>query len=134
MIRNASLDSLLSRCEYKDIIIGIDEVNPEAINAGVFFIKNSDVGLNFLRDCLETIKVRPHCIKDNKEQGQWAGPCYEQGVMREWIRTKYREFTYVDVDHHYIINSPMKIYDKESQIYHMSGLSLSQKNTLHRYF
>lgn len=51
------------------------------INAGVFIIKNSDIGIGYVMECLK--HDVPQCINNetNKLNGLWAGTCYEQGIM-----------------------------------------------------
>lgn len=72
-----------------DIFIGSDN-NPsfDLTNAGVFAIKNSDVGRQFLVDCINSFNIK--CKKPNGElKGKWAAVCYEQGIMNILIADKY---------------------------------------------
>lgn len=76
-----------------DIFIGSDN-NPKyyLINSGVFAIKNSTIGLNFLNDCINNFNNK--CLKeDGTLEGIWAGTCYEQGVMNLMIADKYSKNT-----------------------------------------
>lgn len=78
-----------------DIFVGSDN-NPkyDIINSGVFIIKNTEIGKNFLRDCVNFIPEM--CInKDGSLKGQWAGSCYEQGTMNILIADKYSKYTTV---------------------------------------
>jgi len=128
--KDVSVDSLISKYGEKDIIIGIDlHIVPELIilnmyNAGVFFIKNSDIGKNFLSDCIKYLKDHPKCIVNNKEQGLWAGICYEQGVMNTLLKEKYSDYVYVD-NKCDIIYTPLSIIDKNINplILHLAGKS-----------
>lgn len=76
-----------------DIFVGSDNhAFMSIVNAGVFIIRNSDVGKQFLEDCIDTIDKR--CIdNDNKLNGIWAASCYEQGLMNLLIDSKYSAFT-----------------------------------------
>ena len=76
-----------------DIYIGSDNNNSIDIsNAGVFIIKNSDIGINFLNDCISYVSDK--CINDDGSlKGNWAASCYEQGVMNILIVDKYSNYT-----------------------------------------
>ena len=76
-----------------DIYVGSDN-NPkyDIINSGVFIIKNSDIGKNFLKDCVNFIPEV--CInKDGSLKGDWAASCYEQGTMNILIADNYSKYT-----------------------------------------
>lgn len=64
------------------------------LNAGIFMIKNSEIGHKFLEECLEKLKDKS-CFNDDytKILGKWAGECYEQGHMNKLIYTKYMDYT-----------------------------------------
>ena len=76
-----------------DIFIGSDNNSSRDItNAGVFIIKNSEDGINFLMDCIEHISSK--CLNDDGTlKGIWAASCYEQGVMNILIHDKYSKNT-----------------------------------------
>lgn len=78
-----------------DIFVVDDNISVhENINAGIFIIKNSGTGKQFLKDCLNSLK--PMCIrKDNSLNGKWARTCYEQGIMNKIIIEKYDKYTTV---------------------------------------
>lgn len=82
-----------------DIFVGSDNHKSyDLINAGVFIIKNSLPGIQFLQECIDS--MHPDCISidndsGNKLNGTWAGPCYEQGVMNILIADKYYKNTTV---------------------------------------
>ena len=95
--------------------------------AGVFFIKNSEVGKNFISDCIKYLKDHPKCIVNNKEQGMWAGICYEQGVMNTLLKEKYKEYVYVDNKYDIIYTPISNMNTKTSAlILHLAG-SKNQK-------
>lgn len=78
-----------------DILIGSDN-NPkyDLINSGVFIIKNTDIGIQFLRDCINYIPEV--CIRKNGSlKGEWAASCYEQGTMNILIADQYAKYTTV---------------------------------------
>ena len=72
-----------------DIFVGSDNNSTyNLINSGVFAIKNSIIGLNFLNDCINNINS--DCMNfDGTLKGKWAASCYEQGVMNILIIDKY---------------------------------------------
>jgi len=76
-----------------DIFIGSDNNEThDLINAGFFAIKNTHNGKKFLYDCITNFNIK--CIKTNGElKGEWAGSCYEQGIMNLLILNKYYEYT-----------------------------------------
>jgi hypothetical protein len=100
-----SLDQFISNAGNSDIIIGTDSVFNLIMNAGVFLIKNSDIGKSFINDCLSKIKSKSECIINGKEQGPWAGMCYEQGVMNFLAREKYKEHILVDTCLGFVLNT-----------------------------
>jgi len=78
-----------------DIIMSDDNVNVvKRTNAGIFIIKNSIIGKQFLQDCIKTYEERKkHCyVNNNKLNGIWALSCYEQGVMDELLFKKYMKY------------------------------------------
>lgn len=92
-----------------DIFIGGDNMKDrDLVNSGVFIIKNSDTGKQFLLDCINT--VDKHCFMDDgKLRGIWAGSCYEQGMMNLLIADKYSKNTTVLPTN--IIYNSSKCYD-----------------------
>ena len=78
-----------------DILVGSDN-NPkyDLINSGVFIIKNTEIGKQFLKDCINYIPEV--CVKKNGSlKGEWAASCYEQGTMNILIADKYSKYTTV---------------------------------------
>jgi len=94
IIKNFNIDigNILNRFS-SDILIGSDNNNSfDITNAGVFIVKNSDIGINFLNDCIGYVNEK--CInRDGTLKGIWAGYCYEQGVMNILIADKYSNYT-----------------------------------------
>lgn len=89
---NINLSSILNNYS-SDIYVGSDN-NPthDLINSGVFIIKNSKTGKQFIADCINSFNKK--CKKNNGElKGIWAGSCYEQGVMNILIADKYYKYT-----------------------------------------
>lgn len=79
----------------KDIFVGHDN-HPifYLINAGVFAIKNTTIGKQFIIDCID--KHNSICLtKSGGLRGLWAGTCYEQGVMNLLITQKYNKNTMI---------------------------------------
>ena len=78
-----------------DIFIGSDNNSRyNIINSGVFVIKNSEIGIKFLNDCVNSFNNK--CLKeDGTLGGRWAATCYEQGVMNLMISNKYLKHTTV---------------------------------------
>jgi len=94
-----SLDYYISMSGEKDIIIGTDYIYQikGVLNAGVFIIKNSKVGRDFIDDCLADLQEKPGCIRNGKEQGEWAKECYEQGAINKLIKTdEYKNNVFID--------------------------------------
>lgn len=61
-------------------------------NSGVFIIKNSEIGKQFLIDCINYFYR--NCLDNkNRLKGVWAGACYEQGVINIMIIYKYLKYT-----------------------------------------
>ena len=93
------IDYYISKFGEPDIIIGNDYhkiINSYGLNAGIFLIKNSEIGNLFINECIYTIEISTDCILNGKEQGIWAGSCYEQGVMNLLLREKYNNNYYLD--------------------------------------
>jgi hypothetical protein len=78
-----------------DIFIGSDNSSRyDLTNAGVFIIKNTEIGKHFMNDCINSFNGE--CLKtDGKLKGLWAGTCYEQGIMNILIADKYYKHTTV---------------------------------------
>lgn len=85
---------LLSRYD-KDIFIGHDN-NPifNLVNAGVFAIKNTSIGKEFITDCINNFDS--NCLTEESVlNGIFGGTCYEQGIMNLLIANKYKDNTMI---------------------------------------
>jgi hypothetical protein len=104
----------------KDIFIGHDNNNTlHLTNAGVFAIRNTNIGKQFLIDCIDGFYT--DCLKQNGDlYGMWAGTCYEQGIMNLIIAKKYKKNTVVLSDKMIYNNN---ICRKDVFIMHMCGAS-----------
>jgi hypothetical protein len=90
IIKNFNIDiGNILNMYSSDIFIGSDNNSIYGlINAGVFAISNSKIGINFLNDCIHYINK--DCFNNNGTlKGKWAGICYEQGIMNILINDKY---------------------------------------------
>lgn len=80
--------------EYSNhIMIGYDVNFSSCTNAGLFLVKNSQIGLEFLNDCIKHYNnvVKKKCMKKSKiVDGIWAGLCYEQGCMTSILFSNYK--------------------------------------------
>ena len=74
-----------------DIYIGHDKIknNLNTLCAGVFIIKNSEIGKKFIIDCIDYHEKSNCILPNNKLNGVYAQMCYEQGVMNYFIYEKY---------------------------------------------
>lgn len=81
--------------------------NNQTYCAGVFMLKNNDVGKQFVKDCLDAYLHNPRCKVRGKYTlvGEWAGECYEQGVMNHFLKTKYASDMY-ELSPEHAMNGP----------------------------
>lgn len=88
---------IINKTLDKDIIIADDnQFITEGINSGIFFIKNSEIGFNFIVDVINQYKLNHECRKSNNNlNGMFAGVCYEQAQMELQIKTKYKDKTFI---------------------------------------
>jgi len=118
----------------KSIFIGRDFyrifINYTGYCAGVFIIKNNEIGKKFLDDCINTYIDNPKCKVDNKYSlnGWWAGECYEQGVMNKLLKMSYYSKHLYELPLYVVINSTSVVTD--TVILHNFG----NKNALHDIF
>jgi hypothetical protein len=74
------------------------------LNAGVFIIKNSENGINFLKDVLYNFENSKCLNEDNSLNGMYSYLCYEQGAMNNLIYDKYYKYTTI-LSNNIILNS-----------------------------
>jgi len=114
----------------KDYLFGYVSQYFASYCAGVFIIKNNDVGKRFVAECIDTYLNSGECkCKETGSytlNGIWAGPCYEQGVMNTLIRGKYAKDVYT-VPTDYIYNGDIF---KE---YFLPGVNIYDTFILHRF-
>lgn len=72
----------------------------------------------------DLLKSNSNCIKNNKEQGLWAGICYEQGVMNVLCRSQYRDYTYIDQENNIFSNWSSSVIKHNKQNKQNYGLFL----------
>lgn len=121
---NVSLDSIVNKYS-SDIFMTFDN-GRSVFNAGIFIIKNSPIGISYMEDCIKN--NRKICLVPDSLQlrGQWAGLCYEQGVMNKLIFDKYEKYSTglpKYIVYNISINDSMKICDSDTFILHLCGSS-----------
>jgi hypothetical protein len=133
---NVLLDDYISEYGEPDIIIANDKVQignfnivslVSCLSSGAFLIKNSEIGRSFIDDCISELKKHDKCIIGNKEQGLYAGICYEQGIMNILLKnTKYSNYVYVSNDKNFIFNDSVyynkNTIDNNIFIHHLPGI------------
>jgi len=95
--QDLTLQSILNLGYSSTIYIGRD-VGSSDLNAGVFIIKNDIHGKTFIDELINTYLKKDKCKDKNGEyslNSGWAGECYEQGIMNELLKTKYKKNTTV---------------------------------------
>jgi hypothetical protein len=93
-IKNFSIDLNDILNNYRsDIFFGSDNnTKYNLVNSGIFIIKNSQIGKNYLYECLNSFNDK--CIKkDGNLYGRWAATCYEQGIMNLVMIDKFSKYT-----------------------------------------
>lgn len=71
--------------------------NKNAYNAGFFILKRCDLSIEFLQSCINHFIENSKCKdKNNNYQlnSEWAGICYEQGVMNYFLNSSYQSHCY----------------------------------------
>ena len=114
-----SFDSIVNSFS-SDIFVTIDGMT-SVYNAGVFIIKNSQIGISYLEECIEHNKSE--CYKsDGSLKGQWSGLCYEQGIMNKLIFDKYYKYTTclsVELVKNVLADPELEICDFDTFILHL---------------
>jgi hypothetical protein len=89
---NIDIGNIINKYSSDIFIASDNHKKYNIINSGVFIIKNSLIGKQFLSDCINNIQ--PRCINKNGTlKGLWAASCYEQGIMNLLIKNKYYKNT-----------------------------------------
>lgn len=84
-------DDILDKYD-SDIFVGSDNIKYDVVNAGLFIVRNSKIGREFIDDWIGAYK--PYCEKGNGSlRGRWAMSCYEQGHLNKLIYEKYSKYT-----------------------------------------
>ena len=96
MIMNNKIDlNKLLNSYSSDLFFCDDNQIVQKVNAGIFIIKNSSTGRQYLTDCINNFCNR--CIKpgENKLKGTCASTCYEQGIMNIVLIKNYVKYSTV---------------------------------------
>jgi len=134
--KNIPVEHYLSKYEYPDILFGKNsvpfDIGRYAINAGVIIIKNSEIGKSFINTCIDQIKSLDKCNINGKEQGFWAGICYEEGLMNILIKNKtFENHVFIDVDNTFILNLLRKEEINKDLIFlHLPGWSNNEREEI----
>lgn len=96
MIINETFDlnSYLNQ-HSSDLYFCDDNQTIEKINAGIFVIKNSHIGKQYLNDCINNFCSDCILKGEKKLKGNWAATCYEQGIMNLVLINSYMQYSTV---------------------------------------
>lgn len=123
IIKNLNIDiyrDILSKYD-SDIYISPDNTKYDICNAGLFVIKNSPIGKQFMIDWKNEYKG--FCRKNNQLLGKWALACYEQGQLNNLIIKKYAKYTTMLHKHIFYNN-----YICSNDVFIMHNYGTSPKN------
>ena len=116
---DVSIDSIVNKYS-SDIFVNYDN-GDSLFCAGVFFIKNSEIGKLFMEECIKY--YQPHCVNNTGDlNGMWAGLCYEQGIMNKLIVDSFYKYTTCLPNNIVLnkkINSSMSICNYDTFILHL---------------
>ncbi len=93
MIMNTNIDlNKILNSYSSDLFFCDDNQIVQKVNAGMFIIKNSSIGRQYLTDCINNFCNK--CIRpgENKLKGTWASTCYEQGIMNIVLIKNYIKY------------------------------------------
>jgi hypothetical protein len=115
-----------------DLFFCDDNQDIQKINAGIFAIKNSKIGKQYINDCINNFCSS--CIKsgEKKLKGRWAAICYEQGIMNLVLIKDYINYSSIfSLEMVYCTNNYylIKIL-KDLFIIHYYDTTTSQRNIL----
>jgi hypothetical protein len=94
MIMNNKVDlNKILNSYSSDLYFCDDNQIIQKANAGIFIIKNTTNGRQYLSDCINNFCIK--CIKpgENKLKGTWASTCYEQGIMNIVLIKNYMRYS-----------------------------------------
>ena len=125
------LSTIISLFGSKDIYIHFVNVGfilnhlYNTFNAGIFIIKNSNIGNKFINDLIHHYKLIDLDQNNNITSGIWTGENYEQGMMNKLIKTNKEYINNVVILPEYLINTTVildDVFDK-CFIWHLPGRS-----------
>lgn len=92
-INNFNIDIGKILNQYNSDIFVASDNHPlyDIVNAGVFVVKNSNIGKKFMEDWI--FSYNKLCYTNNSLKGKWAMSCYEQGQLNKLIGDKYHKNT-----------------------------------------
>ena len=133
MILDDSVDLNLYLNSYSsDLFFCDDNQNIEKINAGIFIIKNSKIGKQYLNDCINNFCM--DCVKDGEKKlkGRWAATCYEQGIMNLILLKDYMNFSTVFSINMVLCTKNLLLVEKMGKIFilHYYDTTSSQRDLL----
>jgi hypothetical protein len=104
----------------------------EKINAGIFVVKNSKIGKQYLNDCINNFCV--DCIKegDKKLKGRWAATCYEQGIMNLILIKDYMNVSTIFSINMVLCTNNLYLIDKINNIHNIYILHYYDTSTMQR--
>lgn len=103
------------------------------INSGIFFIKNSEIGFNFIVDVINQYKLNKDCRDlSNNIIGMFAGVCYEQAQMELQIQNKYKNNTNIISKNIVICTKDDISYKTDALpfIYHLIATKTEKRNEI----
>jgi hypothetical protein len=118
-----------------DLYFCDDNLSLQKINAGMFIIKNSKIGRQYISDCINNFCDK--CINkgETKLKGNWATVCYEQGIMNiVLIKNYFKNSTVLPL--HTVLcsqNGEYFKYFKKIFILHYYDSSTEERNKLFKY-
>jgi hypothetical protein len=136
LIKDFSIDlNELINSYSSDLYFCNDNLSLQKINAGIFIIKNSKIGRQYISDCINNFCDK--CINkgDTKLKGKWATVCYEQGIMNIVLIKNYLKYSTVFPLHTVLCsnNGEYFKYFKKLFILHYYDSSTKERNELFKY-
>jgi len=124
-----NLENYLNMNSNIDIFVADDNMYTHVgINSGIFIIKNSQTGLNFILDVINQYKNNIKCkTNQNQLKGIFAGVCYEQAQMELAIHNKYKNNTII-IPTNIVLCSKVDLTDNYIFIYHRYDTGSEKKN------